>query len=210
MQGWIYADAAQLEWVGTDPSHPCALGPAGADFEVHTACGASTTCNGDNPTCGEVNSCLEGSDDCASTTCGAESGGPLTPSAHRGTVTYPTDAVDCTEGSPPDPRVRCLPNWDDVDFFYVYPHGAYLYWAQNSTTKAWIHYGDQVQSYFHSRDEQGVLWDFVEVLASGAPTHPPARAGAGAGGDCSSSHPEDCNPCQHGGTCGWVQDVFVH
>jgi hypothetical protein len=105
--------------------------------------------------------------------------------------------------------VRCLENGRARDFFYVYPFGAYLYWAQNSTTKAWLHYGDRVQVYFHNRDSQGVLWDFVEVLTSGAPMLTPASSGAGAGGSCSDTNPGGCHPCQGGGTCGWVQDVFL-
>lgn len=209
MQGWIAADPTRLAWAGDDPTHPCATGPAAADYEVSAACGAATTCSGENRTCGAANPCTEGSDDCGSTTCGAQSGGALTPSAHRATVTLPPDAVDCAVGSPPDPRVKCLPNGDEIDFFYVYPHGAYLYWAQNSTTKAWLHYGDTVQAYFHTRDAQGVLWDFVEVLSSGAPTLTPPSDGAGAGGSCGSSHPEDCTPCRNGGTCGWIQDNFL-
>jgi hypothetical protein len=72
-----------------------------------------------------------------------------------------------------------------------------------------LHYGDTVQSYYHTRDGQGVLWDFVEVLSSGAPVLTPASDGAGAGGSCSATNPAGCTPCQDGGTCGWIQDVFV-
>lgn len=66
---------------------------------------------------------------------------------------------ECTMAAPPDPAVKCLASGGDEDLFYLYPHGAYLYWAPNSTTKHWLHYGDQTQSYFQSRDAQGVLWD---------------------------------------------------
>ncbi|MEQ1500598.1 MAG: hypothetical protein ABMB14_00135 [Myxococcota bacterium] len=208
VQGWIYADPTSIAYAGDDPTHPCALGPAGADYEVHEACGAPTTCAGSNPTCGEVNRCDEGRDDCASTACGATSGGALTPSAHAATVTWPAGAHPCTTRTPPDPSVYCLDNGAEVDFFFVYPHGAYLYWAQNSTTKHWLHYGDAVQSYFHSRDEQGVLWAFVEVVSSGAPTLTPPSDGAGAIG-CTADDPSTCHPCLNGGTCGWVQEVFA-
>lgn len=210
MQGWIYADPTKLQYIGGDASHPCADGPAAADFEVASACGAPTACTGTSRTCGDANRCDEGIDDCGSTTCGAESGGALTPSAHHATVTYPSSGIhDCTESTPPDSRVKCLANGSDNDFFYVYPHGAYLYWAQNSTTKHWLHYGDSVQAYFHTRDSQGVLWDFVEVLSTGAPILTPASDGAGSGGSCSSDNPGACTPCLNGGTCGWVQDVFL-
>ena len=208
MQGWIPGNAANLVYAGAEEGHPCALGPAGLDYEVASACGVASTC-ADDATCGDVNSCEEGIDDCGSETCGAESGGALTPSAHRATVTAPTaDAHACTEVTPPDPSVLCMDNGTDVDHYYVYPHGAYLYWAQDSTTKAWLHYGDSVQMYWHTRDGSGVLWDFVEVTGSGSPTFTPASDGAGAGGGCDSDHPEDCTPCQNGGTCGWIQDVF--
>jgi len=209
MQGWIPFDPARLVFAGFDGTHPCALGPAGADFEVHSACGAPTSCSGANPTCGACNPCDEGSDDCGRTECGAASGGPLTPSAHRSTVRLPPEAVPCTTRTPPHPSVRCLPNGSAVDFFFVYPFGAYLYWAQNSTTKHWLHYGDRVQAYYHTRDAQGVLWEFVEVLASGAPTLTPASDGFGSMPPCSSDDPGSCHPCEHGGTCGWVQAVFV-
>ena len=102
-----------------------------------------------------------------------------------------------------------MDNGTDVDHYYVYPHGAYLYWAQDSTTKAWLHYGDSVQMYWHTRDGSGVLWDFVEVTGSGSPTFTPASDGAGAGGGCDSDHPEDCTPCQNGGTCGWIPSFRV-
>lgn len=209
LQGGIAADPARLARAGWDAAHPCANGPAAADFEVASACGQPTACSGTNRTCGEANPCTEGRDDCGSTACGAQSGGALTPSAHRLTVTFPEAAVDCTEATPADPRVKCLPNGDDVDFFCFYPHGADLYWAQNSTTKAWLHYGDRVQAYFHARDAQGVPWNFVEVIASGAPVLTPASDGAGAGGDCSASSPDACDPCRNGGTCGWIQDEFL-
>jgi hypothetical protein len=199
MQGWIPADFSRLVYAGADPSHPCALGPAGLDFEVPSACGLRTVCSGTNSTCAATNPCDEGGDDCGRTECGAMSGGVLTPSAWHRTVTAPSGHA-CTTRTPPDPSVRCFANGTDADFFFVYPFGAYLYWAQNSTTKAWLHYGDHVQAYFHTRDAQGVLWDFVEVTSSGAPLLTPASDGAGA----STGH-----PCMHGGTCGWVQDVFL-
>jgi hypothetical protein len=199
MQGWIPADFTRLVFAGSDPAHPCALGPAGLDFEVPSACGAATSCSGTNSTCAATNPCSEGGDDCGRTACGAASGGTLTPSAWHRTVTAPSGHT-CTARTPPDPSVRCFANGTDADFFFVYPFGAYLYWAQNSTTKAWIHYGDHVQAYFHTRDAQGVLWDFVEVTSSGAPLLTPASDGAGAATG---------EPCLHGGTCGWVQDVFL-
>jgi hypothetical protein len=136
------------------------------------------------------------------------SGGSLTPTAHRGTITRPTGTHACTR-TPPNDSVRCLENGSERDFFFVYPFGAYLYWAQNSTTKAWLHYGDRVQVYFHNRDAQGVLWDFVEVTASGAPVLTPPSDGSGAASPCSDTRPEACHPCQRGGTCGWIQDVFL-
>lgn len=197
LQGWIPADFTRLVYAGDDPSHPCALGPAGLDYEVASACGRPTHCSGGSPSCGDTNPCSEGADDCGR--CSAQSGGALTPSRWRRTVSRPS-AHTCTQRTPPDPSVRCIANGGDPDFFFVYPFGAYLYWAQNSTTKAWIHYGDRVQAYYHTRDSSGVLWDFVEVLSSGAPTLTPPSDGAGA----SSGH-----PCLHGGTCGWVQDVFL-
>jgi len=209
MQGWFLFDPAKLEWAGGDASHPCALGPAGLDYEVHAACGAAVSCRGANPTCGHVNPCAEGGDDCGRPACGARSGGPLTPSAHRLVVARPEAAVRCTMRTPPHPSVRCLPNGNAADFFFVYPFGAYLYWAQNSTTKAWLHHGDLVQAYFHNRDAQGVLWDFVEVLQSGAPALTPASDGSGAPAACDAQHPERCTPCRNGGTCGWIQDVFL-
>lgn len=85
-----------------------------------------------------------------------------------------------------------------------------LDWAQNSTTKHWLHYGDKVQSYFHTRDAQGVLWEFVEVLGSGAPVLTPESDGAGAGGGCSANNPGACKPCKNGGTCGWIKEVFLN
>lgn len=209
MQGWIPLDGAALEFAGFDAGHPCALGPAGVDFEVHSACNMTTSCAGDQNTCGAANKCDEGADDCGRTQCGAMSGGPLTPSAWHRTVGSPSGAHACTTTTPPNPSVACLANGSDPDFFFVYPFGAYLYWGQNSTTKAWLHYGDGVQAYFHTRDAQGVLWDFVEVLASGAPALTPASDGAGAVSPCSSTSPQDCTPCKNGGTCGWVQDVFL-
>ncbi|MBK8695152.1 MAG: hypothetical protein IPN17_23475 [Deltaproteobacteria bacterium] len=208
MQGWINVPSGALEFAGYDARHPCALGPAGEDYEVRSACGRATACRGTNPTCGQVNRCDEGDDDCGRTQCGAMSGGPLTPTSWRRTVTLPRGHA-CTLRDPPNPAVRCLENGRDRDFFFVYPFGAYLYWAQNSTTRAWLHYGDRVQVYFHNRDAQGVLWDFVEVLSSGAPTLTPASDGAGAGSGCSDARPENCHPCRNGGTCGWVQDVFL-
>ena len=59
------------------------------------------------------------------------------------------------------------------------------------------------------RDAQGVLWDYVEVLTSGAPALTPASDGSGAASLCSDTNPGACHPCRNGGTCGWVQDVFV-
>jgi len=208
MQGWIPADFTRLVFAGFDPDHPCALGPAGLDFEAASACGQPTVCHGTNRTCGAANPCSEGADDCGRTACGAASGGPLTPRAWHRTVGAPASHV-CTTRTPPHPSVRCFANGSDADFFFVYPFGAYLYWAQNSTTKAWLHDGDTAQVYFHTRDAQGVLWDFVEVLSSGAPVLTPASDGSGGDGACASDHPESCDPCQHGGTCGWVQDVFL-
>ena len=208
MQGWIPLDPAYLEFAGHDPSHPCALGPAGLDFEVHAACGTATACQGTNPACGDVNPCSEGADDCGNTSCGAMSGGALTPSAWHKTMKKPA-AHTCTTKTPPDPSVKCLANGSDQDFFFVYPFGAYAYWAQNSTTKYWLHYDDAVTVYFHNRDAEGVLWDFVEVTSSGAPVLTPKSDGSGAGGSCSSSNPAACTPCKNGGACGWVQDVFV-
>lgn len=137
------------------------------------------------------------------------SGGPLTPSAWKKTVKFPTGAGHTCSKSVPHPSVKCFANGSDQDAFLVYPFGAYLYWAQNSTTKHWLHYGDSVQVYFHNRDAQGVLWDFVEVLASGASFLTPASDGSGSGGGCSSNNPGACTPCKNGGTCGWVQDIFI-
>lgn len=209
MQGWFLVLPGSLEYVGDQASHPCALGPAGADYEVHSACGRTTNCRGTNPTCGAVNRCDEGSDDCGRTQCGAMSGGPVTPSAWQRTVALPSGSHACSMRTPPEPSVRCLENGSDRDFFFVYPFGAYLYWAQNSTTRAWLHTGDRVQVYFHNRDAQGVLWDFVEVTRSGAPSLTPPSDGAGAASPCSDTRPEACHPCLHGGTCGWVQDIFL-
>ena len=53
-----------------------------------------------------------------------------------------------------------------------------------------------------------VLWDFVQVLTSSAPTLTPASDGTGGGG-CSDSRPENCHPCRNGGNGGRVQDVFL-
>ncbi len=209
MQGWIPFDPASLEFAGFDPAHPCARGPAGVDFEVASACGQPTACAGGNISCGAANPCNEGQDDCGRTACGAQSGGALTPSAHVMHVRAPAAAVSCTTKTPPNPAVKCLPNGGAKDFFYVYPFGAYLYWAQNSTTKAWLHTGDTVQAYFHTRDAQSVLWDFVEVTASGAPILTPPSDGSGAASPCSSTNPGACAPCKNGGTCGWIQDVFL-
>jgi hypothetical protein len=209
MQGWILFDPSRLVFAGFDAAHPCALGPAGLDYEVHEACGAPMECDGANPTCGDVNGCDEGADDCGRTECGAESGGALTPSAHRMTLSLPSSAVACTTRTPPHPSVLCLANGSVVDHFFVYPFGAYLYWAQDSTTKAWLHYGDQVQAYYHTRDRAGVLWDFVEVLSSGAPALTPESDGTGGLAPCSSDSPESCHPCRAGGTCGWIQHVFL-
>ena len=208
MQGWIYYDPAAMVFAGFDPAHPCALGPAGLDYEVATACGQATACSGGNPTCGAVNPCNEGADDCGRVQCGAMSGGPLTPSAHRKIVTYPDGTHKCNKAVP-NPAITCFANGNDLDAFLAYPFGAYLYWAQNSTTKVWLHYGDRTQTYFHTRDAQGVLWDFVEVIQSGAPGLTPASDGAGSGGGCSADKPEACTPCKNGGTCGWIQEVFL-
>lgn len=208
MQGWFLVSPGDLTYVGDDPTHPCALGPAGADFEVHSACGRTTRCRGTNPTCGAVNTCEEGNDDCGRASCGARAGGALTPSAWRRTVTRPSGTHTCVR-SPPHASVRCMANGAERDFFFVYPFGAYLYWAQNSTTKAWIHYGDRVQVYFHNRDAQGVLWDFIEVLSTDAPTLTPPSDGRGGASPCSDTNPGACAPCRNGGTCGWVQDVFL-
>jgi hypothetical protein len=210
MQGWIPYDRSRLVFAGFDAGHPCALGPAGVDFEVHSACGAATACSGANPTCGAVNRCDEGADDCGRTDCGAQSGGALTPTAHRSTVIKPSNAVTCTLKTPPHPSVLCAPNGTVVDHFFVYPFGAYLYWGQDSTTKHWLHHGDLVQSYFHTRDSAGVLWDFVEVLGSGAPSLTPASDGAGAASPCSASNTAACVPCKNGGTCGWIQAMFLN
>jgi hypothetical protein len=209
MQGWIPFDPALLDFVGFDAAHPCARGPAGVDYEVASACGQATACSGGNASCGSVNPCNEGADDCGRTECGAQSGGALTPSAHRKRAKVPAGAVTCTIRTPPHPSVQCLPNGSEIDFFFVYPFGAYLYWAQNSTTKHWLHYGDRVQAYFHARDAQGVLWDFVEVLESGAPVLTPPSDGAGAAAPCAASDPASCTPCANGGTCGWIQAVFL-
>ncbi|WP_422889597.1 hypothetical protein [Nannocystis pusilla] len=208
MQGWIYYDPAAMVFAGFDPAHPCARGPAGLDYEASAACGQPTACAGDNITCGAANPCSEGADDCGRLECGAMSGGALTPTAHRKIVSYPAGTHKCGKDVP-HPSITCFANGNDPDFFLVYPFGAYLYWAQNSTTKHWLHYGDRVQSYYHTRDAQGVLWDFVEVISSGAPTLTPASDGAGAGGGCSAQNPGACAPCQNGGTCGWVQEVFL-
>jgi hypothetical protein len=211
MQGWIPFDPEALEFAGFDPSHPCALGPAEDDFEVWSACGAPTSCTGANPTCGETNRCTDGEDHCGKLACGSKGGGPSTPSAptSRKTVTRPSGAHHCTTRRPPQPDVTCLPNGPHPDFFFVYPFGAYLYWAENVTTKAWVHHGDEVLVYFHNQDADGVHWDFVEVVKSGAPLLTPPSDGAGAGGACSASHPEACVPCKNGGTCGWIQSVFL-
>jgi len=209
MQGWFLVSPGSLRYVGDDGAHPCALGPADADFEVHRACGRATRCRGTNPSCGAVNTCEEGNDDCGRASCGARAGGALSPTAWRRTVRAPTAVHACTMRTPPNASVRCLENGSLRDFFFVYPFGAYLYWAQNSTTKAWLHYGDRVQVYFHNRDAQGVLWDFVEVLSSGAPTLTPPSDGSGAAAPCSDTNPGACAPCRNGGTCGWVQDVFL-
>ena len=69
MQGWIPGNAANLVYAGAEEGHPCALGPAGLDYEVASACGVASTC-ADDATCGDVNSCEEGIDDCGSETCG--------------------------------------------------------------------------------------------------------------------------------------------
>lgn len=208
MQGWFPYDPASLQFAGFDAAHPCARGPAGVDYEVHAACGKPTACAGGNISCGQANRCNEGADDCGATSCGAMSGGPLTPSAWKRTVKAPTGVHACAKAVP-HPSVKCFANGSDPDFFFVYPFGAYLYWAQNSTTKHWLHYGDQVQVYFHTRDAQGVLWDFVEVLQTGAPALTPKSDGAGAPASCTSADPSTCTPCKNGGTCGWVQDVFL-
>lgn len=208
MQGWIAYDPAKMVFAGFDPAHPCARGPAGLDYEVASACGQPTACSGGNITCGAANPCSEGADDCGRLECGAMSGGPLTPTAHRMIVTYPANTHACGKAVP-HPSITCFANGNDADFFLVYPFGAYLYWAQNSTTKHWLHYGDRVQSFFHTRDAQGVLWDFVEVIESGAPSLTPASDGAGAGGGCTADNPAGCDPCKNGGTCGWVQEVFL-
>jgi hypothetical protein len=208
MQGWFYYDPAAMVFAGFDPAHPCARGPAGLDYEVATACGQATACGGGNITCGAANPCSEGADDCGREECGAMSGGALTPTAHRKQVSYPAGTHPCSKAVP-HPTITCFANGNDPDFFLAYPFGAYLYWGQNSTTKHWLHYGDRVQSYFHTRDAQGVLWDFVEVLDTGAPVLTPASDGAGAGGGCSANDPAACTPCQNGGTCGWIQEVFL-
>jgi hypothetical protein len=208
MQGWFFFDPAKLEFAGFDPGHPCALGPAGADYEATSACGQAMACRGRNPSCGQVNRCDEGADDCGRQACGAESGGALTPSAHRRRVARPDRTAGCVR-EPPHPSVRCLPNGSEIDFFFVYPFGAYMYWAPNSTTKFWLHYGDRVQTYYHARDAQGVLWDFVEVIESGAPVLTPASDGSGAAAPCSADRPDACRPCANGGACGWIQDVFL-
>jgi hypothetical protein len=209
MQGWIPFDPASLDFAGYDAGHPCALGPAGLDYEVQSACGQATNCAGQNPTCGATNKCDEGADDCGNPSCGAVSGGPLTPASWHRTVSKPAGDHACTQKVPPNPAVSCFANGADPDFFFVYPFGAYLYWAQNSTTKYWLHHGDKVQVYFHNHDAQGVVWDFVEVLQSGAPILTPASDGAGAPAGCTSGNPAACTPCKNGGTCGWVQDVFL-
>lgn len=107
-----------------------------------------------------------------------------------------------------DPAGECLPSGEcgnpDVEACTgssppLRPGVAGYYWGYA--------YGDTVQAYFHTRDGQGVLWDFVEVLSSGAPVLTPASDGAG--GDCTASDPSACTPCLNGGTCGWVQDVFL-
>ncbi|MCY1059096.1 hypothetical protein [Nannocystis sp. SCPEA4] len=208
MQGWIPYDPAAMVFAGFDATHPCARGPAGLDYEAGAACGQPTACAGGNLTCGEANPCSEGADDCGRVECGAMSGGPLTPTAHRKLVTYPGGTHPCGKDVP-HPSITCFANGNDPDFFLVYPFGAYLYWAQNSTTKHWLHYGDRVQSYYHTRDAQGVMWDFVEVIASGAPVLTPASDGSGAGNGCSAQNPGACTPCQNGGTCGWIQEVFL-
>ncbi|MBK9754052.1 MAG: hypothetical protein IPO88_11190 [Nannocystis sp.] len=209
MQGWIYYDPAALVFAGFDPAHPCALGPAGLDYEVASACGQATACaDNKNRSCGDANPCSEGADDCGRVQCGAMSGGPLTPTAHRKIVSYPAGTHKCAKAVPND-SITCFANGNDADFFLVYPFGAYLYWGQNSTTKVWLHHGDRTQSYFHTRDAQGVMWDFVEVLSSGAGTLTPASDGAGAGGGCSADKPQLCTPCKNGGTCGWIQEVFL-
>jgi hypothetical protein len=209
MQGWIPFDPASLEFAGYDAGHPCALGPAGLDYEVHSACGQATSCAGTNPTCGATNKCDEGQDDCGNTICGAVSGGPLTPAAWHRTVSKPSGGHACTQKTPPHPSVTCLANGGDADFFFIYPFGAYAYWAQNSTTKNWLHYGDKVQVYYHTHDAQDVVWDFVEVLQTGAVVLTPASDGAGAPAACTSGNPAACTPCKNGGSCGWVQDVFL-
>lgn len=208
MQGWIAYDPTKMVFAGFDPAHPCARGPAGLDYEVASACGQATACSGGNITCGDANPCSEGADDCGRVECGAMSGGPLTPTAHRMIVSYPAGTHPCGKAVP-HPSITCFANGNDPDFFLAYPFGAYLYWAQNSTTKHWLHHGDRVQSYFHTRDAQGVLWDFVEVIQSGAPLLTPASDGAGAGGGCKAADPGACDPCKNGGTCGWIQEVFL-
>ena len=208
MQGWFYYDPAAMVFAGFDPAHPCARGPAGLDFEVATACGQPTACSGGNITCGAANPCSEGADDCGREACGAMSGGALTPTAHRKKVSYPPGTHPCSMNVP-HPSVTCFANGNDPDFFLTYPFGAYVYWAQNSTTKHWLHYGDRVQSYFHTRDAQGVLWDFVEVLDTGAAVLTPASDGSGSGNGCSADNTAACDPCHNGGTCGWIQEVFL-
>jgi hypothetical protein len=207
MQGWVPFDADHLEFAGFDPNHPCALGPAGLDYEVSEACGQPTACKGNAGSCPAANRCDEGSDDCGS--CGGSSASTLTPSAHQFVVSPPSAAVACTTKNPPHPSVKCYPNGNAIDHYFVYPFGAYLYWAQDSTTKHWLHYGDHAQAYFKNRDSAGVLWYFIEVTQSGAPTLTPPSDGAGAGGGCGPGNPAACKPCQNGGTCGFIQDVFL-
>lgn len=208
MQGWIAYEPDKMVFAGFDPAHPCARGPAGLDFEVAAACGQATACSGTNITCGQANPCSEGADDCGRVQCGAVSGGALTPTAHRKIVSYPAGTHPCGKDVP-HPSINCFANGNEPDFFLAYPFGAYLYWGQNSTTKHWLHYGDRVQSYFHTRDAQNVMWDFVEVINSGAGILTPASDGSGAGGGCSANNPAACTPCQNGGTCGWIQEVFL-
>lgn len=170
-QGWI--DAHDLVFAGYGP-HTIKRGPAGRDFEVHTAAcdgyadvayhGLPSPRWGGNIECNTENSCTEGVDDCVS-----------------------DDGREVFYGEGSSMRSRCLggyeysslvsgghsPDMRDGDRMPL----SYLFFAPRSNTKTYLHAGDVVKVIYRKtidiphRDAAPTrsTWYGVEIVESQCP-----------------------------------------
>jgi hypothetical protein len=203
-EGWIFLPALSTRFVGYEP-HPCAYGPGDVDFEVDEACGrplVGCEFNGRRRNCQMANPCNQGGTHCGLCSGDAPRTARRDADASVLTVHQPT-AHPCARPLADRPGVRCVgsvgPGNRDNET-YVYPYGAYLSWAPESSHKNWLRYGDVVRRYYQSTIAGGGVWDFVEVTASGGNPFVPVTDGSATDRPCPGGH----------GTCGWIRDEFIH